>query len=589
MATSGCYYGSAFTFNYSFVQASDPTAFFTGSFTSGEVKVITRDGATTNAAANIATLPTHESNGVFEINLSASETSHDEIIIVLVPSAADVVVESISITTEPTPGDVIEVSQSATAADNLEVVYDGNEGYYQAYLGFRGPGVYLNDAAANTNTVNGVDGTLGNPVSTMAAAKTICDSMSMDRIYLVNNTDVAITVGMPEFEFIGIGEDTQNAIDLGGVDSAGASFYNLKLYGDGSSCTSRIYAEGCALADAPAAAVTTLHIQAERCGFVDQIEIDTSNDNTFDQCYSLVAGAGYPVIVATGTAGTVGIRHYSGGIGFESLSGSHNVSVEGNGQVVFESSCNVNANVSIRGNFTITDNTAGMTSVTDAARWATDQLSTVATQASVDVIDTNVDAILVDTSTTIPGTIATVDTNVDAILVDTGTTLPAQISGVETKVDTVDANVDAILVDTGTTIPGTIATVDANVDAILVDTGTTLPATLTTIEGKVDTVDTVADSIKVDTAAILADTGTDGVVISTAQAQAIADEILKRSVATGEATAAEHSLATIILSILESSRTSTVWTIKRTDGVTSHLTKTLTLDGTAQPVTGVSD
>lgn len=568
--------------------ASDPTTLFTGSFTAGEVKVITRDGATTNAAANIATLPTHESNGVFEVNLSASEMNHDETVIVLVPSAADVVVESISITTEPTPGDVIEVSQSATAADNLEVVYDGNEGYYQAYMGFRGPGVYLNDAAANTNTVNGVDGTLGNPVSTIAAAKTICDSMSMDRIYLVNNTDVAITVGMPEFEFVGIGEDTQNAIDLGGVDSAGASFYNLKLYGDGSFCTSRIYAEGCALADAPAAAVTTLHIQAERCGFVDQIEIDTSNDNTFDQCYSLVAGSGYPVIVATGAAGTVGIRHYSGGIGFESLSGSHNVSVEGNGQIVFESSCNVNASVSIRGNFSIVDNTAGMTSVTDTARWATDQLSTVATQASVDVIDTNVDAILVDTSTTIPGTIATVDTNVDAILVDTGTTLPAQITGVETKVDTVDANVDAVLVDTGTTIPGTIATVDANVDAILVDTGTTLPATLTTIEGKVDTVDTVADSIKVDTAAILADTGTDGVVISTAQAQSIADEILKRSVSNVEgATLDEHSLATIVLAILESSRSSTVWTIKRTDGATTQVTKTLTLDANADPVTGV--
>ena len=390
MATSGCYYGSAFTFNYSFVQASDPTAFFTGSFTSGEVKVITRDGATTNAAANIATLPTHESNGVFEINLSASETSHDEIIIVLVPSAADVVVESISITTEPTPVDVIEVSSDATAADNLESQYDGT-------------GLTGNNYPAKQ-------------------------------------------------------------VDLATVDAN-----------------------------------------------VDAVLVDT--------------GTTLPATLAT--------------------------------------------------------------------------------------IDSNVDAVLVDTGTTIPGTIATVDANVDSILVDTGTTIPAQISGLEAKVDTVDANVDAVLVDTGTTIPGTIATVDANVDAILVDTGTTipasiatvdanvdsilvdtgttLPATLTAIEGKVDTVDTVADSIKVDTTAILDDTGTSGVTISTAQAQAIADEILKRSVSTGEATAAEHSLATIILSILESQRTNTVWTIKRSDGVTSHLTKTLTLDGTAQPVTGVSD
>jgi len=97
----------------------------------------------------------------------------------------------------------------------------------------------------------------------------------------------------------------------------------------------------------------------------------------------------------------------------------------------------------------------------------------------------------------------------------------------------------------------------------------------------------VADAIKVDTASILADTGTDGVVISTAQAQSIADEVLKRSVATGEATAAEHSLATIVLAILESSRSSTTWTIKRTDGTTTHFTKTLTLDANADPVTGI--
>lgn len=46
--------------------------------------------------------------------------------------------------------------------------------------------------------------------------------------------------------------------------------------------------------------------------------------------------------------------------------------------------------------------------------------------------------------------IATVDSNVDAILVDTGTTLPGTLTTIEGKVDTVDTNVDAILVDTGT-------------------------------------------------------------------------------------------------------------------------------------------
>ena len=81
-----------------------------------------------------------------------------------------------------------------------------------------------------------------------------------------------------------------------------------------------------------------------------------------------------------------------------------------------------------------------------------------------------------------------IDTVVDAILVDTGTTL-------EGKIDAIDTVVDAILVDTGTTLDGKINTIDGIVDSILVDTGTTL-------DGKLDVVDGIVDDILVDTAVI---------------------------------------------------------------------------------------
>jgi hypothetical protein len=114
-----------------------------------------------------------------------------------------------------------------------------------------------------------------------------------------------------------------------------------------------------------------------------------------------------------------------------------------------------------------------------------------------------------------------------------------------------------------------------------IQSGLATASALSTVSSKVDTIDGVVD-------AILLDTGTDGVVLSTATLQNIADEILKRDVDNVEATANEHTLATIILAILESSRSSTTWTIKRTDGSTTHATKTLTLDATANPVTGVT-
>jgi hypothetical protein len=67
----------------------------------------------------------------------------------------------------------------------------------------------------------------------------------------------------------------------------------------------------------------------------------------------------------------------------------------------------------------------------------------------------------------------------------------------------------------------------------------------------------------------------------------IADAILSRNVSNVEVGLGEHTLGTIVLCILESVRSGTTWTIKRSDSTTTHVTKTLTLDPGADPVIGV--
>lgn len=85
----------------------------------------------------------------------------------------------------------------------------------------------------------------------------------------------------------------------------------------------------------------------------------------------------------------------------------------------------------------------------------------------------------------------------------------------------IDTEITTIITTLGTPVGASIsvdlAAVKTDTAAILVDTGTTL-------DGKIDTIDTVVD-------AILADTGTDGVVISAATQGAIADKLLGRSIA----------------------------------------------------------
>src|SRR3990172_4125781 len=113
----------------------------------------------------------------------------------------------------------------------------------------------------------------------------------------------------------------------------------------------------------------------------------------------------------------------------------------------------------------------------------------------------------------IPALVTTVDTVVDAILVDTGTTLETDLDAIIAAVITNAAGVD---------IAADIIAVKADTAAILTDTGTTLEADLDAIIAAVITnaagVDIAADiiAVKADTAAVLADTGTDGVVVAAA-------------------------------------------------------------------------
>lgn len=263
-----------------------------------------------------------------------------------------------------------------SAADVADAVQDeaiedhdtqGTVGWATAlavYPGSDGPGIYVDSGAGNTNTTVGTDGTEINPVSTFAAARDLADALGVKIYYLEGNADITLAATHVDWEFIGIGSVADNIVNLGSQDVSRSLFRNLTVEGTQGG-SGRITARDCALQD-PGAGDTTLHIFAERCGIVDRIQVDTSADNVFDQCFSLVAGASAPVIEATGASGTIAVRHYSGGMEFEALSASHNVTWEGIGQVIFNANNNSNANVSVRGIGSITDN-ASMGSLTETS------------------------------------------------------------------------------------------------------------------------------------------------------------------------------------------------------------------------------
>ena len=110
----------------------------------------------------------------------------------------------------------------------------------------------------------------------------------------------------------------------------------------------------------------------------------------------------------------------------------------------------------------------------------------------------------------------------------------------------------------------------------------TVNSTLSTIAGYIDT---EVAAIKAKTDNLPAAPAATGDIPS---ATTIADAILSRNVSNVEASAAEHTLCTVVLAMLENSISGSTLTIKRTNGTTTHVTKTLTTNAAAEPITGIT-
>ncbi len=351
-----------------------------------------------------------------------------------------------------------QISGSAASADNMELLYNGVEGFAAAYMGPRGPGVYFNDVAANTNTTNGTDGTFANPVSTIGAAKTLADSMTLDRIYIVNDSAVTLAATMTDYEFVGIGVASGNVVTLGAQDVTNSTFVNLQVTGTQGGTGRMLVTDGIV------SGVTTFHGIALRCGIDGTTTLGTNDDNFFDACYSMVAGNGTPQLTFAANA-DVGWRHYSGGLQINSMASTNAMSFESDGQMVIDATCS-GGTLLIRGNCSLTDNAGGAVTVTQTARTALGDA--IPGSPTADSTWERIAAIDDLTQSGGGGDLA-------AILADTasldGTKIPDTISlaNINTEVDTAlaDVNLDHLV---GTAAPG-IAPAGTYID-ILADDGT---------------------------------------------------------------------------------------------------------------------
>jgi len=330
---------------------------------------------------------------------------------------------------------------------------------------YEGGAIWIDTVNGAAGTTDFESGTAFNPVDNMADANTLAASLGLSKFQIASGS--TITLAATQANQVFMGENWTLA--LGGQNIDGSVFFNAVVTGIATNTTGEQHFHECEMRAVTLPADT----HCLNCGIAGTQTFGETGDFFYDQCHSAVAGAASPTIdFGVGlNASTLHIRHHSGGWTVENMgagTGTYEASFEGDGQIIWAASCSATSNASIRGNWKITDNASG------------------AVTETLDDNQTGVDAILVDTGTTLPATLGT----------PTDTDLATDIANVQTGVDAIPTTAmrgtdNAALASVAT--EARLAELDAanlpsDIDDILADTATTIPGLLPTalVGGRMD-------------------------------------------------------------------------------------------------------
>lgn len=300
-------------------------------------------------------------------------------------------------------------------------------------------GKYANGAvwvgpAANTNTASYVDGIITNPVSTIAAAKTIADALGLRRFYTVRTGATQIGAAMVGYDFDG---SAWTCTTTGGSRDVGTSSFNKATVTGGTfaGTSGSIWWDECEFSTGVSVGISNM----SHCTFAGTLTLIEAGSYDFIDCASIVAGTNAPEFAVP--AGTVNIsfRRWSGGIKISGITSGTTVSIDmiSGGTVTLTGA---DGNVQVR----------GMGATIDDQRTGTPTLGQTAfLNRTVLATPTNITAGTITTvSGNVNGSVASVTGAVGSV---TGLTA-ADVGAIKTKTDSltftsagfVDANVQKI-------------------------------------------------------------------------------------------------------------------------------------------------
>jgi len=305
----------------------------------------------------------------------------------------------------------------------------------QEFQGYEGGAIWIDTVNGTAGTTDFENGTVENPVDSIADANTLAASLGIAVFKILPGSSLTFAASQTNQAFMGV--DHNWTLALGGQSIDGTSIIGATVSGIATNTAGAQFFMDCMMGAVTLPGDT--HVL--RSGISGTQTLGEAGDYFYDACHSGIAGTSTPVwdFGAALNASNLNVRHYSGGIEIANMgagTGTYNMSLEGHGQLVIAASCSATSNLSRRGAWKVTDNAGG------------------AVTQTLDDNTQNIADVLVDTGTTIPGTITTLQSDTD----DIQTRLPAAlvsgkmdsdmtaISGDTTAADRLEAVMDATFI-----------------------------------------------------------------------------------------------------------------------------------------------
>ncbi len=226
----------------------------------------------------------------------------------------------------------------------------------QDFQGYESGAIYINTINGTAGTTEFENGTVENPVDTLADATTLNNSLGFNKFIISASSTLTLAEAYDGFVFEGVNW----TLLLGDQSISNSSIIGASVTGT-STGSMEVHFDHCHFGNATIPPSDLQHSILE-----GTITIGSAGSFFFEDCKSGVAGTNTPSLDfgAALNASDVNFRMWSGGILIQNMgagSGDYNMSLEGFGQLIISANCSASSTIAIRGNFDITNNASGLT------------------------------------------------------------------------------------------------------------------------------------------------------------------------------------------------------------------------------------